>query len=323
MAGANNTDEKKVQEETVDAAKNVAAITTKPEETQEKEPMIPLSEVEKLIEKKMAEREAQAPQSIQKTPVYDKKMTNLDDIPELRDFELKDRIYVLVDGTKPPSYGIRLRHKTLSPLQYYNSETNINHSLRYATNQNSFFMDKQEGEAMTTHLSIKNGIMRLPKEEANLQKFLHIHPDKNNLWKELDVTVENNKMIAEEDLLFEAQKLAREVKYTTLEAVARIICPAYDDTWTVSEVKAQVYQELKKDPARFTRIANDESIEIKGNVKTALKRGIISYKNFKYISDKGDVLLEVPRHEDELDAFVAWTETNKGGIFYQYIKGQL
>lgn len=290
------------------------------------EPMVPLSEVRKLIAEEMEKQNAlnptPAPQTI---PVYiDKKLTNDDDIPELRDFETKDRVYVLVNGTKPPSHGIRVRHKgTLSPLQYFNPETNKQHSLRYSTNHTSFLMDKQEGSAMTPHISIKNGILMVPKEESNLQRFLHIHPDKDKIWSELDPTKVNKKLIAEEDTLFEAQQLVRQLKYTTLEAVARVICSTFDDTWTTDEVKAQVYMEVKKDPVRFTKIAKDDSIVIKGDVKTAVKRGIISYTNFKYISDKGDILLEVPRHEDELDAFVKWTETNKGATFYQYIKGQL
>lgn len=290
-----------------------------------KEPMISLSEVEALLEKKLAERMAQQP--VAATPVsqsvFEKKLSNLDDIPELRDFEIKDRIYVLVDGSKPPSFGIRTRHKALSPLQYYNSETKTQHSLRFATNMVSFFMDKQEGDALTPHISIKNGIMRVSKEESNLQRFLHIHPDKDKLWKEFDISIENKKFIDEEDMMFDAKAKARDLKYTALEAVARVLCPTFDDVWDSSEVKAQVYRELAKNPAKFLRIANDPSIEIKGNIKTALKRGIIAYSNFKFISDKGDILLEVPRNEDELDAFVAWIETNKGNSYYAYIKGQI
>lgn len=290
-------------------------------------PMIPLSEVAELVERTVNEKLAGINQVTQQQPAssstYEKKLTNSDDIPELRDFVLKDRIYVSVDGSKPSSLGIRTRHKNLSPLQYYNPETQTQHSLRYSTNQTSFFVDKQVGEALCPHISMKYGILRLSKEDANLQRFLHIHPDKDKIFKELDKTVENKKIIEEKDLLFEAQTLVRQLKFNTKEAVARVMCESFDDNWTVEETTKSLYLELEKDPAKFLRIAKDESIETKGIVKSAIKRGIIVYKNFKYISEKGDVILEVNRNEDELDAFVAFTETNKGGAFLQYIKGQL
>ena len=55
--------------------------------------------------------------------------------------------------------------------------------LRYATNQNSPFVDEQKGEATIGHIIFEDGVLTVPKEKQNLQKLLSLyHPRKNAVY---------------------------------------------------------------------------------------------------------------------------------------------
>ena len=67
-------------------------------------------------------------------------------------------------------------------------------------------------------------------------------------------------------------------------------------------------------------MANDNSILIKGMIKTAIHRGLIEYKNKKFVGVDGKTILEVGYNEDEYDAIVAYTKEPDGEAFLDYIK---
>jgi hypothetical protein len=65
---------------------------------------------------------------------------------ELKDWEMKDREYELCDGTRPIHILYLVALKRDSATIHYNKEKQSVHILRYATNQPSFFVEKQSKE---------------------------------------------------------------------------------------------------------------------------------------------------------------------------------
>jgi len=97
--------------------------------------------------------------------------------PNKPEWEIKDRIYYLTKNKKPLTYTIPTKHSRKTPLLWFDDKTGEQRELRYATNQNSPFVDEQKGEATMGHILFKDGDLRVPKEKQNLQKLLSLyHP---------------------------------------------------------------------------------------------------------------------------------------------------
>ena len=55
--------------------------------------------------------------------------------------------------------------------------------LRYATNQNSPFVEEQKGEVTLGHIIFEDGVLAVPKQKQNLQKLLSLyHPKKGIIY---------------------------------------------------------------------------------------------------------------------------------------------
>ena len=72
-------------------------------------------------------------------------------------WEVKDRTYLLIGAHSPLTYTISSRHSRRFPLLWFDEDSKEQRELRYATNQNSPFMDEQKGEATLGHIMFKNG----------------------------------------------------------------------------------------------------------------------------------------------------------------------
>ena len=118
-----------------------------------------------------------APQKVEKTIV--KK-------PTKPSWEIKDRTYLLKGGKQPLTYMMQGRHSRRFPLLWFDTNSNEQRELRYATNMNSPFRDEQKGEATLGHIMFQNGVLTVPKEKQNLQKLLSLyHPKRNVIYLSL------------------------------------------------------------------------------------------------------------------------------------------
>ena len=101
--------------------------------------------------------------------------------PQVKEtWEIKDRTYFLRGNKEPLTFTLKSRHTEKYPLLYFDPTTNTQRALRYATNQNSPFVDEQKGEVTLKHIMFKDGTLVVPKEQQSLQKLLSLyHPDLN------------------------------------------------------------------------------------------------------------------------------------------------
>lgn len=127
-------------------------------------------------------------------------------------WEIKDRNYYLSNDLSPLTYTLASKHSRRFPLIYFDKETGEQRELRYATNQNSPFVDEQNGMVTLEHVVFRNGTLSVPKEKQSLQKLLSMyHPYRNKKYKELDTVVEATNEIEDIEIEFAALSAARDL----------------------------------------------------------------------------------------------------------------
>jgi hypothetical protein len=110
----------------------------------------------------------------QKTAVKTAKETKKPLKPE---WEIKDRVYFLKGNKSPLTDTIPGRHTKKHALLYFDEKTGKSREIRYATNQDSPFVDEQKGEVTLGHIIFRDGDLKVPKEKQSLQKLLSLyHP---------------------------------------------------------------------------------------------------------------------------------------------------
>lgn len=316
--GGNNSEQQKEAEKpqatTTEAVEKELTITMTP------------SELEAYLDKKLDEKLKSANTT---TPAIERvaaqvRNENFDEVPQLKNFVPKERIYVLVNGTKPISHGLQTRHKPGSPLQYINPENNETHALFFSYTETSFFKDKHKGDAKVEHVHFKDGMLKTYEHDIKLQKFLEIHPHntKNggSIFEEYDPAKSATVKVTDFEVELEAMNLANSLSALKKDALAGLLCSDYSERWSPAELKQAIFVEAKKQPKNFVKLANDPTLEMKGVAKTALRRGIIEYRNYKFYNDKGDVICQVSPNQNEMDAIVSYFATGEGRTTYDYLR---
>ena len=74
-------------------------------------------------------------------------------------WEIKTRVYYLLHDITPLTFTLQTKHSTQYPLLYFDKSTNTQRELRYATNQNSPFVDEQKGEVTLGHVIFEEGML--------------------------------------------------------------------------------------------------------------------------------------------------------------------
>lgn len=280
------------------------------------------------IEKLIADAVAKALSGLQKKqePAQERivyaQPVDVNDIPELQNWVMKDRTYVLSDGSKPISFSITHQHTQSAPLSYINKATKKVHALRYATNQTSFFIDQQSkepGSVSTAHIIFKDGTLNTSGNDIALQQFLTITPENRDIFHEFDITVKSKKFLEVEDLDFEAKSLARKIGDSSNRVIASLVCTSYTDNWDISMVKEEVYGYIKKEPKKFIDLANDPTLKFKGIARTAIARGYLVFDKYRFLNERKEVILEVGRNVNEYDAIAEYFQTNEGRTTFDYL----
>jgi len=297
-----------------------------------KEPSIPLSQVEAMMEKMLAEKmQAIETPKAPEAPRYQEQPrfapeSNVDDIPELRNWEMKDREYEICDGSKPVSYSISSEHSALIPLQYTNKETQTVHVIRYATNQPSFFIEKQSkepGSVLKAEIIFNFGRLRVPANNVVLQKLLAIHPHKDVIFREYDPLAASKKVVSDKKLKLKAGNLVFEVGEMTNRAIASLEFAHYVDSWATDILEEELTVFAEKNPQKYIDYTNDPTIKMKGVIKASLASGELIYSNYRFLNKRRETILEVAKNQNEMDEMVLYFESGIGRSTYEYLLNKL
>jgi hypothetical protein len=221
-------------------------------------------------------------------------------------WEIKDRVYFLLNNNNSLTYTLQSKHNAQYPLLWFDKSTNTQRELRYATNQNSPFVDEQKGECTLGHIMFENGVLTVGLNQQNLQKFLDHHPRKDSLFAEHDP-----KEIAVDELA---------------EAILRVEMGSAVKDLSSKELKRDLLLMAKKNPQLFLELASDENVGLRNIAILAVEQSIVKLsqdqRTFHWGSNDRK-LLTIPFDENPYSAMASWFKTDEGVEVYKTIEKKL
>jgi hypothetical protein len=247
--------------------------------------------------------------------------------PKKPEWEIKDRTYLLKGNKTPITFTLNSRHTRRYPLLWFDEKTATQKELRYAVNQNSPLKEEQKGESTLGHIVFKDGVLKVSREQQNLQKMLSIyHPKKDILYYEYKpIEVAENQL---EYLEYEidALNLARQIDIDQAEAILRVELGSKVSNMTSKELKRDLMLFAKQQPQLFMELANDDNVQLRNIAVRAVENGVINLspdqRTFTWGSN-GRKLMNVPFDENPYSAFAAFLKTDEGVEIYKSIEKKL
>jgi hypothetical protein len=241
-------------------------------------------------------------------------------------WEYKDRNYYLIGSKTPLTFTIPSRHSARYPLVWFDKEKGYERELRYATNQQSIFVDEQEGQVTLKHIVFDTGHLFVPKEKRNLQEFLSKHPHNNIIFSEFDSVAEAIDEYEDLELELEAMTFAREMDIDHLEAILRVEKGSSVNELSSKELKRDGLMFARHNPRLFIDLANDENVILRNFAINATELGLLTLsqdqRTFMWANTKRK-LMNVPFDENPYSAMAAWFKTDEGIEVYRSIEKKL
>lgn len=229
----------------------------------------------------------------------------------MKNWEIKDRTYVLKNGMSPLTYKIKS-----SNIIWFDEKEGVNKEIRYATNQRSLFVDEQDGFAKLEHIIFADGTLYVPRNKPLLQQLLSVyHPGKNIKYEEVDFVKEAVDEIDLIELELEALKLVQELDIEHLEAILRTEIGSEVTSMSSKEIKRDCYMFARNEPKLFIEIANDEDIKLRNLANRCVEAGIVKLTDdntvFKWATNSKKIMT-VPFDEHPYAAFARFLKTDEG-----------
>jgi len=239
-------------------------------------------------------------------------------------WEIKDRRYILSNGIEPLTYTIPSKHTKKHALLYFDEDKKEQREIRYATNQNSVFVDEQKGEATLGHIVFRDGVLAVPKSKQNLQKLLSLyHPLRNKSYYEFDpveVAVDELDVL---NLQVDALNAARNVDINMAEAIMRVEVGSRVNEMSSKELKRDLLIFARNNPELFIELVNDENVELRNFAIKAVEANIIDLsqdQRFFTWASNGKKLMTVPFDENPYSAMAAFFKTDEGVEIFKSIE---
>lgn len=260
-------------------------------------------------------------QEVFTAPVVEKKQAKKDT------WEFKDRTYYLISNKQPIVMTLPGRHTRKRSLLWFDPERGYQRELRYATNQQSVFVDEQEGPSTLDHIIFRNGTLTVPKEKQNLQKLLSLyHPLRDKLYSEFNAVKNAEDELDIIELELDALNLARELDIEMLEAILRVDQGSRVKDMTSKEIKRDALIYAKRNPAAFMDLAQDENVQLRNfGVKAVEQKFIVLSQDQRTFSwgSTGRKLFTIPFDENPYSALAAWFKTDEGVEVFQNLQKRL
>ena len=225
-------------------------------------------------------------------------------------WEIKDRTYILKGGFSPLTYHIKSRG-----IVWFDEAKGINREIRYTENQNSLFVDEQDGLARLGHVYFENGALHVPKNKPLLQQLLELYHPQKHQWELIDTEAEAMDFVDEIELEMEALTLARELEIEHLEAIMRTELGASVAKMSSKELKRDAYRFAKHDPKFFIELSQDEDIKLRNLANRAVEANILKLTDdntvFKFVTN-GKKVMTVPFDQHPYAALAQYFKTDEG-----------
>ena len=210
---------------------------------------------------------------------------------------------------------------------WFDTEKKEQRELRYASNQNSPFVDEQKGEATMGHIVFDDGVLTVPKQQQNLQKLLSLyHPRLGSTYKEFEANIVAENEVDEIHAEIEALMFAKQLDIDHAEAILRVEKGSSVSNMSSKEIKRDLLLMAKKNPHSFMAIANDENVGLRNTGIKAVESNLIklSQDQRTFLWGSNDrKLMTVPFDENPYSALAAWFKTDEGVEVYKTINKKL
>ena len=242
-------------------------------------------------------------------------------------WEIKDRFYYLKGNKSPLTLTIPSKHTKKHSLLYFDEKTKAQRELRYATNQDSPFVDEQKGECTMGHIRFTEGNLTVKKQQQNLQKLLSLyHPLKGRIYEEFSAVQEATDDLDILDLQIDALNAARNMDIDQAEAILRVELGSKVDQMSSAELKRDLYMFARNNPVLFLELINDDNVMLRNLAIKASEMGVIKLsqdqRTFAWGSN-GKKLMTVPFDENPYSAFAAFLKTDEGVEVFKSIEKKL
>ena len=249
-------------------------------------------------------------------------------IPVKKDsWEIKDRQYYLAGGKEPLTLTIPGKHTAKHPLLWFDPINKTQREIRYATNQNSIFVDEQKGEVTLGHITFRDGVLNVPKEQIALQKLLSLyHPMRDRRYLERKPSVEAATELDQMEWEIDALNAARSMDIDKQEAILRVEIGSKVTSLSSKEVRRDVIRLAKINPQLFLQLAQDENVELRNFVIKACEEDIIylsqDQRSFHWGTNDRK-LMTIPFDENPYSAMASFMKTDEGVEIYKSIEKRL
>jgi len=242
-------------------------------------------------------------------------------------WEIKDRRYFLLQDKEPLTYTLNSKNSRRHPLLWFDEKTGEQKELRYATNQNSPFVQEQKGEVTLGHIIFEEGVLSVPKQKQNLQKLLSLyHPKKGIIYSEWEAEVVAEDELDTINLELDAMMAAKEMDIDHAEAVLRVELGSKVSSLSSKELRRDLLLMAKKNPSNFLAVASDENVGLRNIGIRAVEQRIISLsqdqRSFHWGSNDRK-LMTIPFDENPYSALAAWFKTDEGVEVFKTIQKKL
>tara|TARA_R110001592_G_scaffold39344_3_gene129556 strand:- start:2517 stop:3281 length:765 start_codon:yes stop_codon:yes gene_type:complete len=243
---------------------------------------------------------------------------------EPNNWERKDRKYYLTNNLTPLTLTIPSKHTRKHALLWYDEELGKQREIRYATNQDSPFVDEQKGEVTLGHIVFDEGHLIVPKEKQNLQKLLSLyHPSLSKIYAEFDPVENANDELDILDMQVDAMNAARNIDIDLAEAILRTEIGSSVTSMSTKELKRDLLIFARSNPKLFIELASDPNVQLRNFAIKATEAGIITLaqdqRSFKWATNDKK-LMNVPFDENPYSAMAAFFKTDEGVEIFKSIE---
>ena len=237
-------------------------------------------------------------------------------MPTKPKWEYKDRLYELTGRRKPLIFTIPTMHSAKKPLLWFDEEKGYQRELKYATNQQSPFVDEQKGPTTLGRIVFRDGSLTVPKENVVLQKFLSYHPMiLKGVIKEYKPEVIAEYQVDYIEMELEAMNLATSLDIDEAEAIMRVQVGSKVSEMSSKELKRDLLVFARNNPNLFLDIANDDNVPLRNIGIKATEMGILRLSQDQrtfYYADTDRKIMTVPFDEHPYSALAAYFKTDEG-----------
>lgn len=238
----------------------------------------------------------------------------------------KSETVFLLKGKRSPVSFI-LQSRDMPTKRLLHNDGKRNRSLRYASNQDSVFVDEQDDNVILEPIIFEDGVLKVKSTEQTLINFMNIHPQNGSLFYEWDPAKDAEEKFNRENAILDAKILARDLSPEKMASVIRIFKDKNPEKMSPQELRWEVMKIAEDYPTDLIDSINDPELELDDIATRAIRDGYVGLRNgdrdiYYNIKDNKKKLMTVPLGESPASALAAFLQSDDGIDFYKYLQAQ-